>query len=124
MGIEEYGHKVAVDLVQGVLIIDYEKISIQNGTTEIHNPKTVMYICEETNRLFDIYDIESTEPDEDGNYFNTFKPLQWRPISFIRWTNGQPTHVIGAQATLPENYTGKNVKKMVSLFLDGSLGID
>jgi len=124
MGIEEFGHKIAVDLTQGALIIDYENLSIQNGTTEIHNPKLVIYICDETNRLFDFLHEDKTEPDADGNYFVNFRPLLWRPISFIRWTNGQPCHVIGAQTTLPENYGGKNVKKMVSLFMDGSLGID
>jgi len=125
IGHEAYGHKVAIDLNQGVILIDYEDLTIQNGTTEIHSPKTVMYICDETNRLFATLDVKPiSEPDADGNYLNSIEPLKWRPISFNRWTMGDLTFVVGAQTTLPENYGGKNVKKLISLFSDGSIGID
>lgn len=125
IGAEEYNHKVGVDLVNGAIIIDYQELGIQNGTTEIHSPKLVMYICDETNRLFGVLDVQRiSEPDRDGNYINSVKALVWRPISFTRWTNGVPTYVVGAQTTLPENYGGKNVKKLISLYDDGSIGID
>lgn len=51
--------------------------------------------------------------------------LEWRPIWFNRHSlPGGVTHVIGAQVTLPALQGGKNLKKLVSLFEDGRIGID
>jgi hypothetical protein len=121
---EDYGHKVAIDLVNGVIILEYDDWGVQNGTVEIMNPKTVLYVCDETNIGADLFDIESSEPDVEGWYTNEFIPTTWRPIWFTRMTNGDPTKVIGVQATLPQAHGGRNIKKMVSLFSTGAMGID
>lgn len=125
IGQEDYGHRVAVDLYGGNIIIDYESLEIQNGTIAIDNAKAVFAICDETNIIGDLVDVfPITEPDINGNYHNAINPIPWRPIWFTRMTNGVPTKVIGAQATLPATYGGKNVKKLISLFTDGRIGID
>jgi hypothetical protein len=123
---QDYGHTVAVDLDRGVILVDYTYLGMQNDTVEIQDPKLVFYICQETARVGEYFHIESTKPDEEGNYFNTFKPLLWRPIWFTRHisTLSQPIKCIGAQTTLPKEYGRKNVKKLISLFPDGSIGID
>lgn len=126
IGQEDYGHKVGVDLLGGNIIIDWEgDINVQNGTIEIGDSKTIFTICDETNIVGDLVDVVAiTEPDINGWYQNVINPIPWRPIWFSRVTNGIPTKVIGAQATLPEQYGGKNIKKLVSLFVDGRIGID
>lgn len=123
---QDYEHRVAVDLVNGVIILDYEILEIRNGTIEIEKPKIVFYICDETTRAGEYFHTTSTEPDAEGNYFNTFTPLVWRPIWFSRviTTLPAPIKCIGAQTTLPSVYGGQNVKKLISLFPDGSIGID
>lgn len=123
---EDFGRKVAVDLLNGVIIIDYDywEINPNTGLVDIYNPRTVFHICDETNILGGLFDTISTEPNEEGIVFNTFVPLVWRPIWFSRITNGDPTKVIGAQTTLPPVYGGKNIKKMISIFSSGELGID
>lgn len=147
---EDFGHKVAVDLTGGIIFIDYETIGVQNGTLEIASFKTMLYICDETNigafiqhherRVEDLIEDGKKvyEKDETGQYkkdpygfripvkvrTDYFKPLLWRPIWFTRYTNGNPTKIIGAQTTFPEEMNSKNVKKMVSLFSNGMLGID
>lgn len=121
---EDYGHKIAIDLVNGVIIAEYEDWGIQNGTVELSNPKAVFYVCDETNIGAELFHIKSTEPDGDGWFTNEYIPLTWRPIWFTRVTNGDPTKVIGVQTTLPEANGGKNLKKMVSLFSTGAVGID
>jgi hypothetical protein len=121
---EDFGQKVAVDLIHGVIIIGYDDWGIQNGTVEIRNPRTVFYICDETNIAAELFHIESSDPDKDGNYTNTFTVPIWRPIWFTRVTAGVPTKVIGAQTTLPIEFGGKNIKKLVSIFADGRLGVD
>jgi hypothetical protein len=121
---EDFNQKVAVDLINGVIIIGYDDWGIQNDTVEIHNPRTVFYICDETNIIAELMDMQTSEPDQKGNVINTFIPLVWRPIWFTRVSAGQPTKVIGAQTTLPKDYGSKNVKKLVSIFQSGALGID
>jgi hypothetical protein len=137
---EDFGHKVAVDLFLGVIIIGYDSIGEQNGQVEVSNPGTMLWICDETNIAGELMNMETEYipyEDEKGRRYidpgtkevinvrnDTLIPLVWRPIWFTRLTNGIPTKVIGAQTTLPPEYTGKNVKKMVSLFADGRLGID
>jgi hypothetical protein len=121
---EDAGQKIAVDLINGVIIIGYDDWYLNNGSVELSNPVTVMHICDETNIVGYLFHTESTEPDEKGDYANTYIPLTWRPIWFTRSTAGQPTKVIGAQTTLPKEYGGRNVKKMVSIFEWGALGID
>lgn len=121
---EDFNQKVAVDLINGVIIVGYDDWGIQNGTVEIHNPKAVLYICDETNIVGQFMNVEPSAPDEKGDFVNTFKPLIWRPIWFTRVTAGQPTKVIGAQTTLPKENGGYNIKKLVSIFQSGMLGID
>lgn len=136
---EDFGHSIAVDLSNGVIAIDYESLSVQNGTIELANDKFRFWICEETNIIGEFSELEQRleylrDDDgrkilgEDGRYqrvrTDILHPLVWRPIWFTRWTNGVPTKVIGAQITLPKQQGGKNVKKIVSLFADGRIGID
>lgn len=123
IGQEDFNHKVAVDLTNGVILIDYDQISLQNGTVEVHNPKNVLYVCDDTNILADLYDIEKGEPDREGWFSQTVVPLSFRPIWFTRVTNNIPAKIIGLQCTLPESFGGKNVKKMVILYSDGRVGI-
>ena len=136
---EDFGHKVAVDLYNGVIAIDYESLGFQDGQIELVNPRTIIWICDETNIVGDLFDIKAEffdYVDEKGRKYidtrlnDTIKlrndiviPLIWRPIWFTRFTNGLPTKVIGAQTTLPTNYGGKNIKKMVS-FLKTASEID
>lgn len=123
---EDFGHKVAVDLLSAVIVIDYEDFSIiEENNLQIINPKAVLYITDETNIAGDYGElITKANPDENlakaGWVINDFTPLIWRPIWFTRYTNGTPTKVIGLQTT----YQGRNYKKMVCLFEDGRIGID
>ena len=45
----EYGHSVAVDLINGVIALDFERLGVQNGTVEIEGVRSFLCICEETN---------------------------------------------------------------------------
>lgn len=120
---EDYGHKVAVDLINGVIAIDFDSWNVQNDTLALDNIKTVLYICHDTHIGADLYGVKHGKPDKDGWYSDTIIPLVWRPIWFSRVTNGVPTKIIGAQTTLPKVYGRRNVKKMVMLFPDSRLGI-
>lgn len=120
---EDFGHTVAVDLLNGVIAIDYENLTIQNGSIELHNPKTVLWVCDETNIVGELFHLIAGEPDAEGWFPQEIKPLKFRPIWFTRWTNGVPTKVIGVQVTLPKVHGRKNVKKMVSIFANGRLGV-
>jgi hypothetical protein len=121
---EDFGHKIAVDLLNGVLIIDYDNWEIVNNDVQLYNPKSVIYICDETTIVGLLSHMESSEPDEQGWVQNTFTPLVWRPIWFTRMTNAIATKIIGAQTTMPKEFGGKNIKKMISIFDTGALGID
>lgn len=136
---EDFGHSVAVDLVNGLIAIDYDYLGIQNNSIELANDKFRFLICDETNiagefmhltqELVDFRDENGRRVlGPDGRYQKVrndiLTPLIWRPIWFTRWTNGVPVKVIGAQTTLPEIQGGKNVKKMVMLYPDGRIGID
>jgi len=120
---EDFNQKVAVDLINGVVIIGYDDWGIQNGTVEIHNPRTVLYLCEETNVVGELMNIEPSEADAKGDYVNTITLLQFRPIWFTRVTAGIPAKIIGLQTTTPKEYGGRNVKMLISLFSDGRIGI-
>lgn len=136
---EDYGHKVAIDLYSGVIAIDYDSLEVQNGQVGIGSPKMLLFICDETNIVGELMhnevelvpylnEVGQKVLGEDGEYVkvrnDNLTPLTWRPIWFTRFTNGIPTKVIGAQTTLPTDFGGKNVKKMISLFADGRVGID
>jgi len=137
---EDFGHRVAIDLVNGVVFIDYERLGVQNGTIEVENDRFRFSVCEETNIVGELAHVEQRLDwfrDEGGRRrldtatgkyvkvrSDILTPLSWRPIWFTRWTNGQPTKVIGLQTTLPKENGGKNVKKLISLFEDGRVGID
>lgn len=137
---EDFGHKVAIDLLNGIIAIDYKSIGVQNGTVELDSPLTLLNICEETSIVGDMRhlhqkfepdldDEKNPKVDEQGNlvYVRTdyTMPLTWRPIWFIRHIDTYGTiKVIGAQTTLPAEQGGKNIKKLISIFQDGRLGID
>lgn len=135
---EDFGHKVAVDLKNGVIILGYDTLGYQNGTVEVANPGVIFWICEETNivgeykhikqEIVDLRDEEGRKVLQDGRYVKVrndiLTDLIWRPIWFTRVIGGVPTKIIGAQTTTPELQGAKNVKKLVSLFADGRLGID
>lgn len=134
---EDFGHKVAIDLVNGVVALEYETLGIQNGSVEV-NPRVMLWICEETNIVGELRERKTLfHPKRENGHIvrdeNKRKvmlktdyeyPLIWRPIWFTRYTNGVPAKVIGAQTTLPEGFGGRNIKKMITLFSDGRLGID
>lgn len=123
---ESYGHSVYVDLTNGILVLDYSAVGIQNGTIEVHNPRTILAICDETTIVGELQHSFPTDPDEGGNFFTTFEPLIWRPIWFMRHIDslpGGPIQVMGAQTTLPNEYNNRNIQKIVSLYPDGRVGI-
>lgn len=137
---EDYLHSIAVDLVNGVIAIDYDGLQVQNGTVEISNPKVFLHICDETNLVGEFRHLERKfefARDEDGKKVlhegkfvkvrtDYLTPLTWRPIWFSRniSTIPAPIKCIGAQVTLPKEQGGHNVKKLISIFPDGRLGID
>ena len=121
---EDFGHKVAVDLLNGVILIDYDEVDAQGGNIAVSNPKVVLYVCDETNIIADLFGVHKSRPNKEGWFKQTTIPFKWRPIWFTRMTNGVPTKVIGVQTTLGTPYKRKNIKKLVSLFSDGRLGID
>lgn len=122
---EDYGHKVAIDLTQGLVFIDYDFLTVENGYLEVTGAKLSFFITDETNIVGHIGLESHTEPDAEGWYgISYYRPL-WRPIWFTRYTNGEPTKVIGAQTTLEgEQYNGRNIKKMICLFTNGFIGIN
>lgn len=137
---EDYLHSVAVDLINGIVIIDYDSLGVQNGDIEISGGKLRFLICDETNivgefkhleqKIEDLRDEDGRRVLHDGRYVKVrtdiLHPLVWRPIWFSRHISAlpAPVKVIGAQVTLPKDQGGKNVKKMISLFPDGQIGID
>lgn len=127
---EDYLHSVAVDLIAGRIIFGYEELSVDPETKEINikNPKYVMSICDETNRVHDLFWTDESKPDKKGDVFREYRPIEWRPIWFSRTTMSAVgtivVKVIGAQTTLPPEFGGKNVKKLISLFPDNTIGID
>jgi hypothetical protein len=136
---EDFGHSVVVDLIEGIIHIDPEDFGVDNELPYVVNPKVSLLICDETNivGLLKHYSFELVDwRDEDGRLLltadgryakvrnDTLTPLTWRPIWFTRMTNGTPTKIIGAQTTTPTEFGSKNVKKMISLFIDGQIGID
>jgi hypothetical protein len=136
---EDFGHKVAVDLLKGVISVDYQEVRRdRNVDLEIVDPRMVFWICDETNIVGDLAHLNSVLVDlrdednrkvlQDGKFVKVrndiLTSLTWRPIWFTRMTNGEPTKVIGAQTTMPKEQAGKNAKRMVVLFSDGRLGID
>jgi hypothetical protein len=135
---EDFGRKVAVDLINGVIIIDYDTLSGEGGMVNITNPRFVFLIADETNiageykhvtqELVDYIDEQGRKVIQDGEYVKVrndiLTSIVWRPIWFTRWTNGMPTRVIGAQTTTPEIQGNKNVKKLISIYGDGRIGID
>ena len=120
---EDYGHKIALDLVNGVIIIDYDALDLQGGNVAVSNPKCILYVCDETNIVGDLFKVKKGKPDKEGWFSQTTIPFVWRPIWFTRHTNEGQTKVIGLQTTLGAPYRRKNVKKLVSMFDDGRIGI-
>lgn len=136
-----YGHRVGIDLIRGIILIDYENdVTVQNGTLEISSPKTVLWLCEETSFIGEMahlefkYDLKRDERgrkvhDEKGQLVKTrtdiLTPLTFRPIWFSRHisTLPAPVKVLGLQTTLPEIQGGGNIKLMISLYSDGRIGI-
>ncbi len=125
IGQEDFGHKVAIDLVSGVILLDYDTLNWQNGTVEITGLRSVLYICDETNILGEMVDVKRARgrATKDGWFKQNISRIEFRPIWFTRYTNNIPAKIIGAQATLPKNFGGKNVKKYIILFADGRVGV-
>lgn len=122
---EDYGHKIGVDLLSGVILIDYNAIDLQNNGLAVDSPKSILYVCDETVIAGELFKIHRTRPNKEGWFQNKQIPLVWRPIWFTRIINGViPVKVIGLQTTLGTPYKRKNIKKMISLFPDGRIGID
>jgi hypothetical protein len=137
---EDFGHSAAIDLIDGVIYIDYETPLVQDGIIGVRNPKVALCICDDVNivgeykhltqKFFFVRNEEDTAwlRGEDGEKIkrrnDILTPLIWRPIWFTRWTNGVPTKIIGAQTTTPEVQGATNVQKKVSFYIDGRLGID
>lgn len=135
----DYGHRVCVDLVHGIILIDYEEaITLQGNSVEAKNPKTVLFVCDDTNILYEYKHLKQefvlARSDSGGKVHDKMgrlvkvrndilTDLTMRPIWFTRYTNGVPTKVIGIQTTTPEEMGGRNVKMLVSLFQDGKIGI-
>ena len=124
-GVAGNGHSVAVDLVNGVIAIDYESLGVQNQSIELAGAKFIFSICEETNIIGEYKHRKTTKPDKEGNYFINYEPMIFRPIWFTRniSTLPGPVFVMGAQATTPKEQGKRNIKKIVSLFPDGRIGI-
>lgn len=125
---EDYGHKVLVDLINGVIVLDYEgEITTQNSTVEIHNPKSILYVCDETNIVGELVEVTRARgrATKEGVVKQNITPIKWRPIWFSRVTMGAgTTKVIGLQTTTGKTYGNKNIKKIISLFPDGRVGIN
>lgn len=121
---EDYGHKVAVDLTNGVIVLDYDAIDAQGGNIAVSNPRTILYVCDETVIAGELFKVHKTKPNKEGWYQQKQIPLVWRPIWFTRHINADQVKVVGLQTTLGIPYKRKNVKKLVSLFSDGRIGID
>jgi hypothetical protein len=135
----DFGHRVCVDLVHGIVLIDYEEdITLQGNTLEAKNPKTVLFACDDTNILNEYKHLNQElvlardemgrkVHDDKGNLVKVrndhLVDLKFRPIWFTRFTNGIPTKVIGLQTTTPVEMGSRNVKLLVSLFADGKIGI-
>jgi len=111
--VEGNGHKVAVDLINGVIAVDYDRLGVQNETIE------------QTNIVGEFKHRKTTRPDKAGNFFITYEDMVFRPIWFTRniSTLPGPVLVVGAQTTTPKEQGRRNIKKIVSLFPDGRVGI-
>lgn len=129
---EDYHHKIAVDLDRGLFIIDYDEIFVNDDKIlEVKGAKAYINICEETSIVGDLQDLIQGQPDEEGWFEQHFEPLKWRPIWFYRHIIVPSGEIIvpciGAQTTLPALYSTtkrrKNIKKYISLFPDGRMGI-
>ncbi len=125
---EDYHRRIAVDLLNGIIHLDYDELEVAEDGVAIKGAKATFRICDETNIVGDLFETVSSEPDEQGNFTNSYKKLVWRPIWFTRHTLGAtamaPIKCIGAQTTLPKEFGGKNIKKLVSIFSDTTIGID
>jgi len=123
--VEGNGHKVAVDLINGVIAVDYDRLGVQNETIELENANLIFSICEETNIVGEFKHRKTTRPDKAGNFFITYEDMVFRPIWFTRniSTLPGPVLVVGAQTTTPKEQGRRNIKKIVSLFPDGRVGI-
>jgi hypothetical protein len=126
---QDYGHNVAVDLVNGIIAIDYESLDVQGGNPAIINPKLFLWVCDETTIVSDIAKIKKTKPNKEGWFDYKHERFEWRPIWFSRvFADGggatTTLKVIGLQTTLGAPYKKRNVKKIVTLYPDGRIGID
>jgi hypothetical protein len=121
---EDYGHKVALDLERGVILLDYEAVDAQGGNIAVANARSIIYVCDETSIVGDLFKLHKTKPNKEGWFKQKAIPFTWRPIWFTRHINNDAVKVVGLQTTLGTPYKRKNVKKLISLFPDGRLGID
>lgn len=140
---EDFGRKIAVDLLNGVIAFDYKSLGIQNGTIELDQPGFIFAICEETNVVGEYKHLKQEfvwDRDEEGKRIlengkykkvrnDILTDLVWRPIWFTRTTSNGITadvsvKIVGAQTTTPKGQGERNIKKLITLFPGGSIGID
>lgn len=123
---EDFGHKIFVDLEAGVIVVDYENLDVQGGNIGVNNPRTILYVCDETNIVGELLVVKRRRgrPTKEGVIKQDIKTFKWRPIWFTRHTNEHVSKVIGLQTTLEAPFGKRNVKKMITLFEDGRIGID
>ena len=124
---EDYGHKIGIDLLNGVIIIDYDALEVQNGGVYITNPRSVLYVADETSIVGELQKVKKTKPNKEGWFEYKHEPFTWRPIWFSRnfaMAGEQAVKVVGLQTTLGAPYKRRNIKKMVSLLPDGRIAID
>jgi len=135
---EDFGHKIIIDLRAGLIFIDPESYEYQNGTLGVSGVKTMLVACDDSNRMHEYkhltqtFDLARDEKgrkihDENGKLVKTrtdhLSDLIFRPVWFTRYTNGVPTKAIGLQTTTPKEMGERNVKLIVWLFMDGTIGI-
>lgn len=121
---EDFHHKVFIDLINGVIVIEYDEIDAQGGNIGVSNPGVILNVCEETSIVGELTKVKKTRPNKEGWFNYKQEPYIWRPIWFTRHTPINITKVVGLQTTLGQPYKRKNIKKLVSLFDDGRIGID
>lgn len=137
---EDYGHLVVIDLMEGFIAIDPSGWEYQNGRVYIHDAKTILWVCDDTNIVGEMAHVAHTfelKRDEQGRKVHDEKgklvetktdvltPLTFRPIWFSRHisTLPAPIKVVGLQTTLPELQGGANLQMKVMLYSDGRIGI-
>lgn len=101
---EDYGHKVAIDLLHGVILIDYEELRTQNGSLEAINTRTFLWICEGETNIVGEYAHVNRKMENAYNCFKT-KMIPWYkcPVKVPDQINGE----IECDSGSPEKEPGR-----------------